>query len=217
MAKTRSISKNQLQRLPIYIHHLQTLKSSGVKRITSPMIASDLDLNVELVKKDFALVSKNKGTPRAGRTIDELIEDLIDFIEYDQGSSAILVGCGSLGRALVSYKGFDAFSFNIVAIFDNNPNLIGSTIEGLQVLPLERLGEIQRAKNAKIGIITVPRHAAQLVADQLVAVGIQAIWNFAPIHLNLKSDIIVQDESLVSSVAVLSHRLKDKERHKRRK
>ncbi|MCH3976441.1 MAG: redox-sensing transcriptional repressor Rex [Bacilli bacterium] len=217
MKRVNKISKNQLQRLPAYLYHLQMLRASGVNRVTSPQIAKDLDLNVELVKKDFALVSSTQGTPRAGRDIDDLIHDLIKFLEYDKESTAILVGCGSLGRALIGYRGFDDFGFNIVAAFDNNPDLIGTKIGELTIYPLERLNEIQSIKKAKIGIITVTAKAAQLVADQLVKAGIGAIWNFAPANLMLPSDIIVQDESMASSLAVLSHRLKMKERSLKRK
>lgn len=201
-------SKNQLLRMPTYLYHLQMLKESGVEYVTAPKLARELDLNVELVKKDLALVSLDQGKPRVGRSIDVLITDMIAFLEYDQITEALLIGCGSLGSALADYQGWSNFGLKIVAIFDNDMKLIGTKINNLTVLPLERLEEIQAIYHAPIGIITVSKQAAQIIAERLVKAGCRALWNFAPVHLRVPKRIIVQDESMASSLAILNHRLR---------
>ncbi|MGI6714075.1 MAG: redox-sensing transcriptional repressor Rex [Bacilli bacterium] len=217
MAKKRiqKISKNQLGRLPNYIHHLQSLLAAGNEKVTAPQVARDLNLNVELVKKDFALVAKKQGTPRSGRNIEELIADMYSFLEYSQDDKAILVGAGSLGRALLQYRGFDDYGFNIVAAFDINERLIGTKVAGIPIYHLDDLEKVQKQDRHQIAIITVPADCAQAVADRLITAGISAIWNFAPAHLKVPPRIIVQDENMASSLAIISHRLKEKQRQKK--
>ncbi|HKM10903.1 MAG TPA: redox-sensing transcriptional repressor Rex [Bacilli bacterium] len=217
MAKKRilSISKNQLGRLPNYVHHLQALRAVGIEKVTAPQVARDLNLNVELVKKDFALVAKRQGTPRSGRDISELITDMYDFLEYSQHDKAILIGVGSLGKALLHYRGFDDYGFNIVAAFDVDSALIGSKVDGIPIYNLDDLEKVQSERRSQIAIITVPAKEAQKVATRLISANIAAIWNFAPAHLKVPSRIIVQDENMASSLAIISHRLKEKQRAKK--
>lgn len=217
MARKRGqpISKNQLGRLPNYIHHLQSLLADGNEKVTAPQVARDLNLNVELVKKDFALVAKKQGTPRSGRNIAELIADMYSFLEYSQEDKAILVGVGSLGKALLQYRGFDDYGFNIVSAFDINEKIVGTKIGGIPIYHLDELEKVQAAEAHQIAIMTVPADVAQTVADRLVASGIAAIWNFAPAHLKVPARIIVQDENMASSLAIISHRLKERQRQKK--
>lgn len=205
----KNASKNQLLRMPTYLYHLRMLDESGEKFVTAPQLARALDLHVELVKKDLALVSTSEGTPRVGREVGQLIKDIISFLEYDQTTEAILVGCGSLGKALASYEGWSEFGLKIVAIFDNDISIIGQKVNGLTVLPLERIKEVQEIYSAPIGIITVPKEAAQITAERLVKAGCKALWNFAHVHLMVPRRIVVQDESMASSLAILNHRLKE--------
>lgn len=214
--RTKIISKNQLGRLPNYIHHLQALNAAGVDKVTAPQVAIDLNLNVELVKKDFALVSKKQGTPRSGRLISELIDDMYEFLEYDKEDKAILIGVGSLGNALLHYRGFDDYGFNIVAGFDVDPSLIGRKVAGVPIYHLSELEKVQALHRCQIAIITVPAKEAQNVATRLVSAGISAIWNFAPAHLSVPTRIVVQDENMASSLAILSHRLKEKQKRSRK-
>jgi redox-sensing transcriptional repressor len=96
---------------------------------------------------------------------------------------------------------------DIVAAFDTDPKKIGKSFQGREVLPLNKLANLARRMHVVLGIIAVPRDAAQAVADQMVAGGIQAIWNFAPVALNVAPSVIVQNEDLFASLAVLSNRL----------
>lgn len=206
----KPISKNQLQRLPFYLNYLKDKKQEGVVFMSAPKMAIDLNLNEEQVKKDLALISTIPGKPKSGRNINDLIDDIEKYLGYDNVSSAVIVGVGHLGRALLNYKGFEMAGLDILAGFDVDEKIIGTTINGKKIFPLEKIKNLLPRLNAHIGIITVPAIYAQEVADQLIKYGCLAIWNFAPIHLNVPENIVVQNENMVSSLAVLSKRLEEK-------
>ena len=207
MEKKR-LTKNQLRRLPSYLHLLKNLSGSGMKDISCHTIASCLDLNKEQVRKDIALISSIDGIPNKGRDINILIKDIETILGYDDTHNAFIVGAGSLGKAFLHYNGFENYGLKIVCAFESNPSLIGTTcndkpIYDVNDLSLETIEEL----NAKIGIIAVPAEFAQEIADKMVAAGVEAIWNFAPTKLILPKDIIVSNMDLATSLAVLSHQL----------
>ncbi|MDF2803629.1 MAG: redox-sensing transcriptional repressor [Anaerocolumna sp.] len=205
-----SMSTQALRRMPYYLHYLKQLKSEGVEIIASPTIASDLSLNEVQVRKDFAAISTSKGKPKTGFNIQDLIYNMELLLGYHNVKDAVLVGAGSLGKALLSYKGFEYLGMNIVTAFDNNEELIGTELSSKKILSSDKISSVCRRLNVHIGIITVPAAQAQMVCDQLVAGGILAIWNFAPIHLMVPSDIMVQNENMAASLAILSKHLQDK-------
>ena len=134
------------------------------------------------------------------------MEDISQFLGYDNSTDAILVGAGKLGQALLGYVGFEAYGLNVLAAFDAKPQA-ASTDEGKPILSMDKLESFCKANQVLMGIITVPARYAQEVCDQLIACGIKAIWNFAPIHLDVPANILVQNENMATSLAVLSMHL----------
>lgn len=207
MEKKR-LTKNQLRRLPSYLHLLKNLSGSGMKDISCQTIASCLDLNKEQVRKDIALISSIDGIPNKGRDINILIKDIETILGYDDTHNAFIVGVGSLGKAFLHYNGFENYGLKIVCAFESNPSLIGTTCNDKPIYDVNDLSlEIIEELNAKIGIIAAPAEFAQEIADKMVAAGVEAIWNFAPTKLILPKDIIVSNMDLATSLAVLSHQL----------
>ncbi len=204
------ISTQALKRMPYYLHYLKQLQQEGATVIASPAIASEMDLNEIQVRKDLAAVSSAKGKPKAGFIIQDLIDNMENLLGYHNVKDAVLVGAGSLGKALLSYKGFHNCGMHIVAAFDIDATVIGSEICGIKVLPVNKLSGICRRLNIHIGIITAPEEQAQTVCDQLAAGGILAVWNFAPIHLSTPDNIMVQNENMAASLAMLSKHLQEK-------
>ena len=206
--KGKSISKNQLRRLPFYLSYLKTKCNEGVIYISSPQIAAGLELSEEQVRKDLALVSCQCGKPKTGRRVNVLISDIEEYLGYKKANKAILIGAGHLGGALFAYQGFEKYGLDIVAAFDNNTEKIGTLIADKHIYSLDSLEEVCSSYNISIGIITVPVEAAQEVCDRIVKIGIKAIWNFAPIKLNTPDYVIVQNENMASSLAILSSKLR---------
>ena len=206
MKQRKSLSKQALKRLPVYMGYLKSLDINENEFVSSAVIAKELDLNDVQVRKDLAAVCKTPGVPKKGFVLHDLISGISDFLGYENSTDAILIGAGKLGKALMSYSGFDNYGINIVAAFDSSPE----AIDNEKIFDLKKLKEICRENKIKIGIITVPAPAAQKVCDLLVESGIMAIWNFAPTHLKAPKDILVQNENMASSLALLSNHLKKK-------
>ena len=154
------------------------------------------------VRKDLAIGSSG-GRPKIGYCRESLIDDIEQFLGYDNTTVAVLIGAGKLGQALMGYSGFEEYGLDIMAAFDLHPS-IERTEEGKPVYPMTELARFCRQHKVLMGIITVPARGAQDAADQLIAVGVKAIWNFAPVHLDVPEGILVQNENMATSLAVLS-------------
>ena len=205
-----SISRQALQRMPVYLQYLKKLQTQGAQTAASPAVAEALGLGEVQVRKDLAAVSTIQGVPKKGFPIDKLIADIEHFLGYNSVRQAVLVGAGYLGRALLSYRGFEQYGLDIVTAFDNDEALVGCQICGKHILSSQQIPEMCQRMNVHIGIITAPADQAQIVCDQLVAGGILAIWNFAPVRLHAPQHILVQNENMAASLALLSQHLKSR-------
>lgn len=200
------ISKKTLSRLPLYLGYLKEQKRFGQKTISATMIADGLGLNQVQVRKDLAQISCG-GKPRIGYMIDELETDIERFLGYNNVNSAVIVGAGNLGKALMSYVGFKQYGLDIAAAFDTDGALTNSEFNGIPIFPVEKLPDIAKRLKIHIGIITVPAPNAQKVCDMLVDAGVLAVWNFAPTVLKVPEGILVQNENMASSLALLCNHL----------
>lgn len=198
------ISRKTLERLPIYHHYLERKCREGAETISAPAIAQELQLNEVQVRKDLAVVARTAGKPKTGYMVKELIEDMEEFLGYHNTNQAVLVGVGSLGKALLSYSGFEQYGVEIVMAFDSDKRKMNTKTGGKMVLPMEKLENLCRRMNIHIGIITVPDKHAQEVCNRLVDGGVRAIWNFAPVHLSVPDHVLVQNENMAVSLAALS-------------
>ena len=201
------ISISTLRRLPVYLNYLKQLPEEQVN-ISATAIATALRYGDVQVRKDLGAVS-GAGKPKVGYNRVELIETLERFLGYREVKKAVLVGAGKLGEALMGYGGFRDYGLDIVAAFDNRN--FGEEVSGKMIYNITELKDFCQKENIKIGVITVPHFTAQQVADLMYESEIKAIWNFAPIHLNLPSDILVHDENMAASLALLTKQLEDKE------
>ena len=200
------ISKATLGRLPQYLQYLKSLPDSGPETISATAIAKGLSLGDVQVRKDLAAVSA-AGKPKVGYLRAKLIEDLERHLGYDRLTSAVLIGAGKLGRALLEYDGFEEYGVRIVAGFDCNETPIPIGRQDKFILPIKDLMTYCTEHRVKLGIITVGQGSAQSVCDLLVASGIEAIWNFAPCTLNLPKGIILKQENLALSLAHLNNQI----------
>jgi len=201
----KEISKSVLKRLPGYLSYLKSIPEGEAMYISATALANALGMGEVQVRKDLAMVSDG-GRPKVGYLRTRLIEDISQFLGYDNTTDAILVGAGKLGQALMGYKGFDAYGLNILAAFDVAPSA-DATEEGKPIYSMDRLESYCRENSVLMGIITVPAPYAQQVCDKLIQCGIKAIWNFAPTHLDVPANILVQNENMATSLAVLSMHL----------
>ncbi|MBE6934355.1 MAG: redox-sensing transcriptional repressor Rex [Ruminococcaceae bacterium] len=201
----KEVSKSVLKRLPGYLTYLKTVPGLGSPYISATALATALGMGEVQVRKDLAMVSDG-GRPKIGYLRENLIDDIEQFLGYDNTTDAVLIGAGKLGQALCGYSGFKAYGLNILAAFDCNPPT-AQTQEGTPIYPMEQLQSFCRTNKVLMGIITVPAQYAQQVCDQLIDCGIKAVWSFAASHLEVPEGILVQYENMATSLAVLSMHL----------
>lgn len=201
----KEISKSVLKRLPGYLSYLKSLPEGSATYISATALANALGMGEVQVRKDLALVCDG-GRPKIGYLRERLIEDISQFLGYDNTTDAILVGAGKLGQALLGYSGFEAYGLNILAAFDVSP-AAEQTEDGKPIYPISQLESFCRSHNVLMGIVTVPAKHAQEVCEKLIENGIKAVWNFAPVHLDVPDNILVQNENMATSLAVLSMHL----------
>lgn len=205
MQRPANISNATISRMPGYLRYLRDAKLAGKEYLSSSTIAKDMAISAVLVRKDLALVSSVPGKPRYGFEVGGLIRDIEKFLGYDNLSAAVVVGAGGLGKAFLGYEGFQNYGLNIIAAFDQQVR--EETVRGKPVYPMERLSSFIGEHNIKLGIITVPKAAAQKVCDHLIEAGVRGIWNFANTQLSVPRTIVVKNVDLAASLALLSGEL----------
>lgn len=215
-SKSKVISKNLVYRLPVYLTISRKLLDDGARYITAPQISEITGINVETVKKDLSQICETPGYPKLGRDAETLVAEITHFGVYTQITNAVVIGVGHLGQALLNYQGFHEWGLNIAAGFDHNEKLIGRIINGKEIYHMDRLSEKIKLLEAEIAVITVPREFAQFAVDIAVAAGIKGIWNFAPIHINVPNDVVLQNENMASSLSLLNYNLKAKSKKRKK-
>lgn len=197
-----NVPKAALKRLPVYLHYLKDCSVKHGENVSATAIAKALGFGDVQVRKDLGAVS-GAGKPKTGYAVSELIERLETFLGYNNKSNAVVVGAGKLGKALLDYDGFEEYGVNLAAAFDADERKIGKTETGKNIFPMSGFKDFCQSTDVKIGIITVPAVSAQLVCDTMVESKIPAIWNFAPKPLKAPENVIIHNENMALSLAVL--------------
>jgi len=198
-----------IERLSTYLQCVRTMRGDGVLTASSSEIAGRTGINAAQFRKDLSYFGEF-GTPGLGYDVTELEAHLSRIMGLDSQHEMLLAGAGNLGSALAHYMGFDQRGFRIVAVFDADAEKIGKTLAGCTIHRTEDIAEVNAVVKALIGVITVPGAAAQEVADRLVASGVLAILNFAPVALSVRPGIMLRNVDLTSQLEVLSYYLRAK-------
>lgn len=198
-----AIPKATLGRLPQYLQYLRSLQQGDGGTISATMVAKGLDLGEVQVRKDLAAVS-GAGKPKIGYVTADLIAELEKCLGKDSLTSAVLVGAGKLGQALLNYNGFEEFGVKIIAAFDCNKQTVESDDKIFDIADLE---DFCYKNEVKLGIITVGKASAQQICDRLISCGISGIWNFAPCGLKVPERIVLKQENLALSLAYLNSQI----------
>lgn len=192
-----------VSRLSLYLRELQHLVRAGRATVSSSQLATLFGFSDAQVRKDLAYFG-HFGHPGIGYRCDELIAEIRRILGTDRQWRVTMVGVGNMGRALLRYKGFTAQGFCIVAAFDRDPRVVGTTVERIPVYDVRHLGEVVQKERIQLGMITVPASEAQHAADQLVAAGISGIVNFAPVALSLPEDVPLVGVDLTTELEQLA-------------
>ena len=200
------ISQATIGRLALYFRFLKSMYEDGVQIISSEDIGKRLDITPVQIRKDLAVFGQF-GMKGVGYYTGELVSQISNILGLNNHWNMAIVGVGHLGGALANYKNFEANGFKLVALFDRDNRIIGSTVHGVQISDIRNLKMIAASRNIHIGVITVPAREAQGVANLLAEAGIKGIWNFAPTKLNVPDDVALVNEDLALDLSTLSYQM----------
>jgi len=201
--QSSQVPNSAVRRLSLYLRQLEALEADRVATVSSRKLAQSLGLTDAQVRKDLAYFGQF-GRPGVGYEVMPLIHRLRSIFGTDRVSHILLVGAGNLGKAVTAYQGFRARGFELVAVFDDDPQKIGGSVGQLSVQPMTELPQTANQHAARLAIVAVPAPAAQRVADQLIAVGVRGILNFAPTRLNSPPDVTVLNIDVAAELEQLS-------------
>ncbi|OYT72950.1 MAG: redox-sensing transcriptional repressor Rex [Armatimonadetes bacterium CP1_7O] len=193
-----------LERLAIYLRVLLDAHEAGIQTLSSQEIEQHSGISAAQFRKDLSYFGEF-GKPGVGYSVPGLIQCIERILRLDAEQPILLVGAGNIGSALVGYPNFQAHRLRIAAVFDNNFVKIGRPFGDLVIQDIARIKEVNADIGARIGIIAVPAHAAQEVADLLVEAGVTGILNFAPTILRVPKHVHVRNVSFLQELAVLSY------------
>lgn len=190
-------------RLPEYLRALHALAEAGNDVVSSEELAGAAGVNSAKLRKDLSYLRSN-GTRGVGYDVGQLTEKIEYVLGLNQHRAVALVGVGNLGHALARYAGFTSRGFHIAALFDADHARVGEVINGVPVRHISALADVVAQEGISIAVIATPVHAAQSVADDLVAAGVTSILNFAPCVLSVPDNVDVRKVDLAIELQILS-------------
>ena len=203
--KRLKVSDKVIRRLPLYLRKLDELAKSGVSRISSSELGHQLGLTPSQIRQDFSNFGEF-GQQGYGYNVQTLRTQIAAILGMDRGFSAILIGVGNIGRALMENFCFSDWGFRLIAAFDIDPALIGTEFSGLQIRSMDELEGYLADNQVDVAVLTVPKEAAVNVTQRLTSRGIEAIWNFTNVELTEpNSDTIVENIHFSDSLLSLSY------------
>ena len=205
MERKQEVSKAVVQRLPRYYRNICELKAEGVQRIASRALAERMGLTASQIRQDFNCFG-GFGQQGYGYNIDKLQEELGAILGLRSSRTAILIGAGNLGRALLNNFDFAASGFKLLCAFDANPDLIGKKFGGYEVRDTAALYEFMDRRKPDVAVLTIPRSHAPELAHELVDHGVRGLWNFTGEDLHLEGlGVPVENVHLSDSLMTLCH------------
>ena len=202
----RQISKAVIKRLPRYYRYLGEILNSGVERISSGELSSKMQVTASQIRQDLNNFG-GFGQQGYGYNVKYLYDEIGKILGVNQVHPMIVIGGGNFGHALANYVDFEKNGFVIRAIFDVREDMIGTSVRGIPVLMMDELESYLKKVDVEIAVLTLPKSKVKEVANQLIACGIKALWNFAHLDLDVPDDVVVENVHLVDSLMQLSYRI----------
>ena len=198
-----------VKRLPRYYRYLSELLNQGVKRISSNALSDKMNVTASQIRQDFNYFG-GFGQQGYGYNVEYLHGEIGSILGLNDGDTMVIVGAGNLGKALASHDTFEKRGFRLVGIFDSDPDVIGTAINGREVMDVSLLEDFISHNRVDIGVITVPRDAVEETAQRLVKSGVKGLLNFSYMELKLGQDVAVENVHLSDPLMTLSYKIKEK-------
>nr|WP_202972477.1 redox-sensing transcriptional repressor Rex [Pseudoclostridium thermosuccinogenes] len=204
----KKISIAVIKRLPRYYRYLYDLLKLGITRISSKELSERMNITASQIRQDLNCFG-GFGQQGYGYNVESLFNEISNILGVNETFHTIIVGAGHMGQALANYGNFEKRGFKVVGIFDVNPAVVGTAINGIEVLHIDKLDEFIKQNKVDIGILTVPYDQTPVVADRLARLGVKGLWNFSPMDLELEHDVVIENVHLSDSLMVLGYKLNE--------
>ncbi|MBQ6623288.1 MAG: redox-sensing transcriptional repressor Rex, partial [Mogibacterium sp.] len=195
--------------LPRYRRYLGYLQTKGIKKVSSSELSELIGYTASQIRQDLNTFGEF-GQQGYGYEVDNLYKEINHILGLDREYKTVVIGVGNLGQAITNYTYYYKIGFNIIGLFDANPDIIGKKFNDVEVMDVAKLEDYVRDEKIDIGVICVNRESAQSVADSLVAGGVKGIWNFAPIDIEVPNEVALESVHLSDSLHALSFMIKSK-------
>ena len=208
--KKENISKNVIRRLPRYLRKLDELSAAGVERISSGELGKQIGLTPSQIRQDFSCFGEF-GQQGYGYNVQGLRGEIAQILGMDRSYSVILIGAGRIGQSLIENFNFDRYGFRLLSAFEIRKELVGKQIAGVTIQDAETQGDFIREHDVDIAILSINRDHAQKIAEELIGLGIKAIWNFTDAEIDPgDSGVIIENIHFSDSLLALSYYLSEK-------
>lgn len=202
----KKISTMVIRRLPRYFRYLTDLKDAGVERISSTELAEKMNVTASQIRQDFNCFG-GFGQQGYGYNVVQLHKAIADILGLSQNYKLVIIGAGNLGHALANYPGFSRRGFNVIGMFDVNPEIVGTSVNGIPIEHMDNFEAFCKREKPEIAVLTVSKEAAMEVAERLPGLGIKGIWNFSYMELPVPKGIYVENVHLSASLMTLSQHI----------
>lgn len=203
------ISKAVIARLPRYYRYLDELRTQKIERVSSKELSEMMNVTASQIRQDLNNFG-GFGQQGYGYNVQYLYDEIGKLLGLNISHKMVIVGAGNLGQAIANYGNFRNRGFEITALFDQNPDLIGKKTSDAEILDIKYLYDYVKEHNVEIVALTLPKEPARKIAEKLVGCGVKAFWNFAHTDLKFSSDIIVENVHLSESLMKLTCRISEK-------
>ncbi len=216
MIQRKKVSEAVIKRLPRYYRHLSQLLEGNIDRISSNELAQRMHITASQVRQDLNNFG-GFGQQGYGYNVKMLHTEIGNILGLGQELSCVLVGAGNLGHAVANYTNFERRGFKIKAIFDNNPAVIGTEINGILVESVENLVAFIKENEIKIAMLTLPAASVKELIDDIVEAGVKGIWNFSYLDVSVPSNVALVNVHLSDSLMTLAYKLNEIEHFEKSK
>lgn len=206
--KNAKISNAVIKRLPRYRRYLIELKKKGVEKISSKEFSSLIGYTASQIRQDLNNFG-GFGQQGYGYSVQGLYDEIGAILGLDKEYRMVIMGAGNLGQAIAKYTNFHKQGFKVYGVFEVDPNLIGTDLDGIEIMDYENIVEYVEEENIDIGIICVSQESAQEVADKLSFAGVRGIWNFAPTDIEVPRHVALENVHLSDSLHSLAYHMND--------
>lgn len=209
----KKISIAVIKRLPRYYRYLSDLLDNGITRISSKELSQRMNLTASQIRQDFNCFG-GFGQQGYGYSVPKLFREIAEILGVDEAYNVIIIGAGNMGQAVAKYGKFKKRGYSINAIFDVNPDIVGTYINELPVRHIDEVQTYIRENKTDIAVLTVPKKSSKEIVEKVAAAGVKGIWNFSSVDLHEEAErygLIVENVHLSDNLMVLGYRLHNEE------